>query len=74
MSPLFSFFTDALSAVILAPRKDIHVFSVKDDTEVTGDILNVTFSVGPSDSTVEEYLEPDFVQHKVSLAKMIVIK
>ena len=66
LSPLFTFFTDALAAVIPAPRKDIHVFSVKDDTEVTGDILNVTFSVGPSDSTKEEYLDPDYVQHKVS--------
>ena len=61
---------DAVSAVIPAPRQDVHVFSVKSDSEVEGNnILNVTFSVArPGAGAREQYFEPEYVQHKIYLS------
>ena len=68
LSPVFSFFVDALSAVIPAPAAGIHVFSVKADNEVDGNVLNVTFSVAQTGASLSEsYMDPDFIQHKIYL-------
>ena len=67
LSPLYSFFIDSLSVVIPAPRDNIHVFSIKQDTEVKTDILNVTFSVTKPGTYEEEYIDPSYIQHKVYL-------
>ena len=67
LSPLFSFFVDSISAVVPAPRDNIHVFSIKSDDEVQADILNVTFSISRPGSSEEEYLDPALVQHKIYL-------
>ncbi|CAH2075509.1 unnamed protein product, partial [Iphiclides podalirius] len=44
LSPLLGFFIDGLAAIIPCPKENIYVFSVQDDTDVTGNILNVSFS------------------------------
>ncbi|KAJ2938245.1 hypothetical protein O0L34_g17587 [Tuta absoluta] len=44
LSPLLSFFIDGLAAIIPCPKENVYVFSVQDDTDVTGNILNVSFS------------------------------
>ncbi|XP_013177867.1 PREDICTED: protocadherin-like wing polarity protein stan isoform X1 [Papilio xuthus] len=44
LSPLLGFFIDGLAAIVPCPKENIYVFSVQDDTDVTGNILNVSFS------------------------------
>ena len=67
LSPLFSFFVDALAAVLPTPRESIHLFSIKSDDEVKADILNVTFSISRPGAQDEIYLQPDYIQHKIYL-------
>ena len=67
LSPLFTFFVDSISAVVPVPRENIHIFSIKSDSEVQADILNVTFSVTQPGANDEEYLEAAYVQHKIYL-------
>lgn len=44
LSPLLSFFIDGLAAIIPCPKENIYVFSIQDDTDVSGNILNVSLS------------------------------
>ncbi|XP_063379045.1 protocadherin-like wing polarity protein stan [Cydia fagiglandana] len=44
LSPLLGFFIDGLAAIIPCPKENIYVFSIQDDTDVHGNILNVSFS------------------------------
>ncbi|OWR45133.1 cadherin [Danaus plexippus plexippus] len=44
LSPLLGFFIDGLAAIIPCPKENIYIFSVQDDTDVSGNILNVSLS------------------------------
>ncbi|KAI5643828.1 cadherin domain-containing protein [Phthorimaea operculella] len=52
LSPLLSFFIDGLAAIIPCPKENVYVFSVQDDTDVTGNILNVSFSARRPDAEI----------------------
>ncbi|XP_037874856.1 protocadherin-like wing polarity protein stan [Bombyx mori] len=52
LSPLLGFFIDGLAAIIPCPKENIYIFSVQDDTDVTGNILNVSFSARRPDAEV----------------------
>ncbi|CAH1784160.1 unnamed protein product [Owenia fusiformis] len=45
LSPVYNLFLDALSHVIPAPKKDIFIINIREDTDVMSRILNVSFSV-----------------------------
>ena len=70
LSPVFTFFVDALAAILPSTREAVHVFSIKLDTEIQGgaDVLNVTFSVEQPGSASEElYMDPSYIEHKIYL-------
>ncbi|XP_026739662.1 protocadherin-like wing polarity protein stan [Trichoplusia ni] len=71
LSPLLGFFIDGLAAIIPCPKENIYVFSVQDDTDVTGNILNVSFSARRPDAEVASgaltYYSPTHLREKVYL-------
>ena len=42
--------------------------------KVEGNVLNVTFSVGEPGSLDEQYMDPDYVQHKIYLSLETLIR
>lgn len=45
LSPLFGFFVDALVIIINVSKENIFIINVRNDTDVTAQILNVTVSI-----------------------------
>ncbi|XP_026328508.1 protocadherin-like wing polarity protein stan isoform X2 [Hyposmocoma kahamanoa] len=73
LSPLLGFFIDGLAAIIPCPKENIYIFSIQDDTDVTGNILNVSFSarrpeaeIGVSGDT-SQYYSPTHLRERVYL-------
>ncbi|CAH2107056.1 unnamed protein product [Euphydryas editha] len=85
LSPLLGFFIDGLAAIIPCPKENIYVFSVQDDTDVTGNILNVSFSarrpeaeVGIGEDT-SQYYSPTHLRervylHRATLARLATVQ
>ncbi|XP_041976162.1 protocadherin-like wing polarity protein stan isoform X2 [Aricia agestis] len=73
LSPLLSFFVDGLAAIIPCPKENIFVFSIQDDTDVSGNILNVSFSARRPDAEVgvagdrSAYYTPTHLRERVYL-------
>ncbi|KAL1494818.1 hypothetical protein ABEB36_010350 [Hypothenemus hampei] len=74
LSPLLTFFIDALAAIIPCPRENIFLFSIQDDTDVSSRILNVSFSVRRPDTTKEEFYTPQFLQERVYLNRGVLAR
>lgn len=75
LSPLLGYFLDGLAAIIPCPRENIFIFSVQEDTDVHGKILNVSFSarkVEPGNSP--EFYSPQFLQERVYLNRGILAR
>lgn len=71
LSPLLEFFTSGLAAIIPCPKDNIYVFSVQDDTDVDGRILNVSFSAKQPDGI---FYSPQFLQERVYLNRGILTR
>lgn len=71
LSPLLAYFIEGLSAIIPCPKENIYVFSILDDTDVGGRILNVSFSARKPDGT---FYPSQYLQEKVYLNRMILAK
>ncbi|XP_050342751.1 protocadherin-like wing polarity protein stan [Nymphalis io] len=85
LSPLLGFFIDGLSAIIPCPKENIYIFSVQDDTDVTGNILNVSFSARRPDAEVgiggdsSPYYSPTHLRervylHRATLARLATVQ
>ncbi|XP_026490100.2 protocadherin-like wing polarity protein stan isoform X1 [Vanessa tameamea] len=85
LSPLLGFFIDGLSAIIPCPKENIYIFSVQDDTDVTGNILNVSFSARRPDAEVgiggdsSQYYSPTHLRervylHRATLARLATVQ
>ncbi|XP_059052501.1 protocadherin-like wing polarity protein stan [Achroia grisella] len=85
LSPLLGFFIDGLAAIIPCPKENIYVFSVQDDTDVTGNILNVSFSARRPDAEVgvagdaSQYYSPTHLRervylHRATLARLATVQ
>ncbi|KAK0088102.1 hypothetical protein PV325_013198 [Microctonus aethiopoides] len=75
LSPLLNYFMDGLSAIIPCPRDNIFIFSVQEDTDVHGKILNVSFSarkVEPGNN--DEFYTPQYLQERVYLNRGILAR
>uniref|UniRef100_A0A2A4J5X8 Protocadherin-like wing polarity protein stan n=1 Tax=Heliothis virescens TaxID=7102 RepID=A0A2A4J5X8_HELVI len=85
LSPLLGFFIDGLAAIIPCPKENIYIFSVQDDTDVTGNILNVSFSARRPDAEVgvagdsSQYYSPTHLRervylHRATLARLATVQ
>jgi len=71
LSPLFEYFTSGLAAIIPCPKENIYIFSVQDDTDVDGRVLNVSFSAKQPDGI---FYSPQFLQERVYLNRGILTR
>lgn len=75
LSPLLGYFLDALAAIIPCPRDNIFLFSIQEDTDVHGKILNVSFSAKKVEpGTQDEFYSPQFLQERVYLNRGILAR
>ncbi|XP_043461123.1 protocadherin-like wing polarity protein stan isoform X2 [Leptopilina heterotoma] len=75
LSPLFGYFLDGLAAIIPCPIENIFIFSVQEDTDVHGKILNVSFSARKVEpGAVDEFYTPQFLQERVYLNRGILAR
>ncbi|XP_013196318.2 protocadherin-like wing polarity protein stan [Amyelois transitella] len=85
LSPLLGFFVDGLAAIIPCPKENIYVFSVQDDTDVTGNILNVSFSARRPEAEIgvagdtSQYYSPTHLRervylHRATLARLATVQ
>lgn len=75
LSPLLGYFLDGLAAIIPCPRENIFLFSIQEDTNVHGKILNVSFSARKVEpGTVDEFYSPQFLQERVYLNRGILAR
>ena len=74
LSPLLDQFLDGLAAVIPCPRENIYLFSVQDDTDIVGRILNISFSARRPDVAHEEFYSNQYLQERVYLNRAILTR
>ncbi|KAJ0179731.1 hypothetical protein K1T71_004322 [Dendrolimus kikuchii] len=85
LSPLLGFFIDGLAAIIPCPKENIYVFSIQDDTDVSGNILNVSFSARRPDAEIgvagdaSRYYSPTHLRervylHRATLARLATVQ
>ncbi|XP_050681661.1 protocadherin-like wing polarity protein stan isoform X2 [Leptidea sinapis] len=85
LSPLLGFFIDGLAAIIPCPKENIYIFSVQDDTDVTGNILNVSFSARRPEAELAiggdstQYYTPTHLRervylHRATLARLATVQ
>ncbi|XP_063227767.1 protocadherin-like wing polarity protein stan [Bacillus rossius redtenbacheri] len=74
LSPLLTFFSEGLAAIIPCPKENIFIFSIQDDTDVNAKILNVSFSARRPDLAGDEFYSPQFLQEKVYLNRAILAR
>lgn len=68
LSPLFKFFVDALAYIMKTEEKNIYVINVQDDTDVKGQILNVSVSVRKQDGS---FYSTEFLKEQIYLQRML---
>lgn len=71
LSPLLEFFSSGLAAIIPCPKENIYIFSVQDDTDVDGRVLNVSFSAKQPDGV---FYTLQFLQERVYLNRGILTR
>ncbi|KAL4226126.1 Cadherin EGF LAG seven-pass G-type receptor 2 [Mactra antiquata] len=76
LSPLFTFFVDALATIINVPKGNIFVINVRNDTDVNAQILNVTVSVREKSVRVDRHMidvfySPEFLKEQIYLQRML---
>ncbi|XP_076313585.1 protocadherin-like wing polarity protein stan isoform X2 [Tachypleus tridentatus] len=75
LSPLFDYFIEGLAAIIPAPKENIFIFNVQDDTDVHAKILNVSFSARrPDVRDPNGFYSPQYLQERVYLNRAILAK
>ncbi|CAK1552868.1 unnamed protein product [Leptosia nina] len=85
LSPLLGFFIDGLAAIIPCPKENIYIFSIQDDTDVSGNILNVSFSAVRPDAEIgisgdaSQYYTPTHLRervylHRTTLARLATVQ
>ncbi|XP_044577360.1 protocadherin-like wing polarity protein stan isoform X2 [Cotesia glomerata] len=75
LSPLLNYFIDGLAAIIPCPRENIFIFSVQQDTDVNGKILNVSFSARKVEpGNIDEFYTSQYLQERVYLNRGILAR
>ncbi|KAF6198555.1 hypothetical protein GE061_008303 [Apolygus lucorum] len=72
LSPLYSYFVEAVAAIVPCPKHNVYVFSVQDDPDIADmRILNVSFSVRQPDG---QMLPAQLLQERVHLNRNLLNK
>lgn len=76
LSPLYTFFIDALAVILNVEQNNIFVINVRNDTDVDAQILNVTVAVReksvPVDrQTVDVFYTPEYLKEKIYLKRTL---
>ncbi|KAM9467566.1 cadherin EGF LAG seven-pass G-type receptor 1 isoform 2-T2 [Clarias gariepinus] len=71
LSPLLSLFTEGVAAVLSTSRDGVFIFNVQNDSDVSGSILNVTFSALLPGGTPGRYFPSEELQEQIYLNRTL---
>ncbi|XP_053377924.1 cadherin EGF LAG seven-pass G-type receptor 1-like isoform X2 [Mercenaria mercenaria] len=76
LSPLFTFFVDALATIINVSKENIFVINVRNDTDVKAQILNVTVSIREKSVRVDRqmvdvFYSAEFLKEQIYLQRTL---
>ncbi|XP_072928982.1 cadherin EGF LAG seven-pass G-type receptor 3 isoform X2 [Hemitrygon akajei] len=71
LSPLLNHFVEGLAAVLSAPKEDIFVFNIQNDTDVSGSILNVSFSALVPGGSQSQFFSSEELQEQLYMSRML---
>eukprot|EP00062_Callorhinchus_milii_P006047 gi/632946186/ref/XP_007888434.1/ PREDICTED: cadherin EGF LAG seven-pass G-type receptor 3 [Callorhinchus milii] len=71
LSPLLNRFVEGLAAVLSGPKEDIFVFNIQNDTDVSGSILNVSFSALVPGGSRSQFFSSEDLQEQLYMNRML---
>ena len=76
LSPLFTFFIDALAIILNVEQSNIFVINIRNDTEVMAQILNVTVAVREMSVQLDRqmmdiFYTPEYLKEKIYLKRTL---
>lgn len=71
LSPLLGLFTEGVAAVLSTSRDGVFIFNVQNDSDVSGSILNVTFSALLPGGTPGRYFPSEELQEQIYLNRTL---
>ncbi|XP_069792757.1 cadherin EGF LAG seven-pass G-type receptor 3-like isoform X1 [Narcine bancroftii] len=71
LSPLLNRFVEGVAAVLSAPKEDIFVFNIQNDTDVSGSILNVSFSALVPGGSQNQFFSSEELQEQLYMSRML---
>ncbi|XP_057179691.1 cadherin EGF LAG seven-pass G-type receptor 1 isoform X2 [Triplophysa rosa] len=71
LSPLLSLFVEGVAAVLSTTREGVFIFNVQNDTDVTGNILNVTFSALLPGGAPDRFFPSEELQEQIYLNRTL---
>uniref|UniRef100_A0A672P462 Cadherin EGF LAG seven-pass G-type receptor 1 n=1 Tax=Sinocyclocheilus grahami TaxID=75366 RepID=A0A672P462_SINGR len=74
LSPLLSLFAEGVAAVLSTSREGVFIFNVQNDTDVSGNILNVTFSASLPGGAPDRYFPSEELQEQIYLNRTLLQK
>uniref|UniRef100_A0A8C1TGF0 Cadherin EGF LAG seven-pass G-type receptor 1a n=1 Tax=Cyprinus carpio TaxID=7962 RepID=A0A8C1TGF0_CYPCA len=74
LSPLLSLFAEGVAAVLSTSREGVFIFNVQNDTDVSGNILNVTFSALLPGGAPDRYYPLEELQEQIYLNRTLLQK
>uniref|UniRef100_A0A8C2DCK2 Cadherin EGF LAG seven-pass G-type receptor 1 n=1 Tax=Cyprinus carpio TaxID=7962 RepID=A0A8C2DCK2_CYPCA len=74
LSPLLSLFAEGVAAVLSTSREGVFIFNVQNDTDVSGNILNVTFSALLPGGAPDRYFPSEELQEQIYLNRTLLQK
>eukprot|EP00061_Rhincodon_typus_P013805 g40404.t1 len=71
LSPLLNRFVEGLAAVLSTSKEDIFVFNIQNDTDVSGSILNVSFSALVPGGSQSQFFPSNELQEQLYMSRML---
>ncbi|GCB72987.1 hypothetical protein scyTo_0006570, partial [Scyliorhinus torazame] len=71
LSPLLNRFVEGLAAALSASKEDIFVFNIQNDTDVSGSILNVSFSALVPGGSQSQFFSSKELQEQLYMSRML---
>lgn len=71
LSPLLSLFVEGVATVLSTTKDDIFVFNIQNDSDVSSNILNVTFSALPPGGARGRFFPSEDLQEQIYLNRTL---